>query len=416
MNRKPRFGSMNALCVWTRNAVTALALAACAGGAGAQVSDGVVKIAISNDQSGIFSAAGGFGAVIAARMAVEDAGGTVLGKPIEVVFADNQSKPDIGVSIARRWFDAERVDVIIDGGNSAVGMALQAVAKEKNKLFLISGSGTTALTNQNCMATGFQWSWDTYALAAGTANAMVKQGSDSWFFITADYTFGQLLEAQSSEVVKANNGKVVGSVRHPFNNPDYSSLLMQAQSSGAKVVALANAGGDTQTAIKQAQEFGLTKGGQKLAALFMNITDIDALGLQSAQGLIITTSFYWDRNEETRKFSRRFMERQKAAPTFLQAGAYSAVAHYLKAVKAAGTDETKAVAAAMRKMKINDPMTENGWIREDGRVMRDFYLVQVKTPAESKGRWDYYKMLATIPAEQAALPLSRSECPLVTKR
>ncbi len=411
-------GSGTVKALRSRSGMLAGALAALlyAGCAAAQVSDGVIKIAISNDQSGIFSAAGGFGAVIAARMAVEDAGGKVLGRPVEVVFADNQSKPDIGVSIARRWFDAEHVDVIVDGGNSAVGMAIQAVAKEKNKLFLISGSGTTALTNENCSPTGFQWSWDTYALAAGTANAMVKQGLDSWFFITADYTFGQLLEAQSSEVVKANKGKVVGSVRHPFNNPDYSSLLLQAQSSGAKVVALANAGGDTQTAIKQAQEFGLTKGGQKLAALFMNITDIDALGLPSAQGLIITTSFYWDRNDETRKFSRRFMEKQKAVPTFLQAGAYSAVSHYLKAVKAAGTDETKAVAAAMRKMKINDPMTENGWIREDGRVMRDFYLVQVKTPQESKGRWDYYKMLATIPAEQAAIPLSHSKCPLVAKR
>lgn len=381
----------------------------------AQISDNVVKIGINNDQSGIFSAAGGFGVVVAARMAVEDFGGTVLGKPIEIVFADNQSKPDIGVSTTRRWFDTEKVDTVVDGGSSAVGMAIQAVAKEKNKLFLISGSGTTALTNQNCSATGFQWSWDTYALAAGTANAMVKQGLDSWYFISADYTFGQLLEAQAREVVVANKGKIIGSVRHPFNNPDYSSFLMQAQSSGAKVVALANAGGDTTAAIKQAQEFGLTKGGQKLAALFMNITDVDALGLQSAQGLIITTSFYWDRNEESRKFGRRFMERQKAAPTFLQAGAYSAVMHYLKAVKAAGTDETKAVAEQMRKLKINDPMTENGYIREDGRVMRDFYLVQVKTPAESKGRWDYYKMLATIPADQAALPLARSECPLVRK-
>jgi len=227
-------GTVKALRVRSRMLACALAAMVYAGGAAAQVSDGVVKIAISNDQSGIFSAAGGFGVVIAARMAVEDAGGAVLGKPVEVVFADNQSKPDIGVSIARRWFDAERVDVIVDGGNSAVGMALQAVAKEKNKLFLISGSGTTALTNQNCSANGFQWSWDTYALAAGTANAMVKQGSDTWFFITADYTFGQLLEAQSSEVVKANKGRVIGSVRHPFNNPDYSSLLLQAQSSGQR--------------------------------------------------------------------------------------------------------------------------------------------------------------------------------------
>ena len=396
--------------------VVAGALALAPALAAAQISDNVVKIAISNDQSGIYSAAGGYGVVVAAQMAVEDAGGTVLGRPVQVIFADNQSKPDIGVSIARRWLDAEQVDVIVDGGNSAVGMAIQAVTREKNKLFLISGSGTTALTNKNCSPTGFQWSWDTFGLAAGTANALVKQGLDSWFFITADYTFGQLLQEQAAEIVKANGGKVVGSVKHPFNASDFSSLLLQAQSSGAKVVALANAGGDTTTAIKQAQEFGLTKSGQqKLAALFMNITDVDALGLQSAQGLIITTSFYWDRTEEARKFGRRFMEKQKNAPTFLQAGAYSAVSHYLKAVKEAGTDDTTKVAAVMRKNRINDPMTENGWIREDGRVMRDFYLVQVKTPAESKAPWDFYKMLATIPAEQAALPLAKSECPLVKK-
>ncbi len=386
-----------------------------AGSAAAQVSNDVVKLAVTNDQSSIYSAAGGYGAVVAAQMAAEDAGGSVLGKKIEIVFADNQNKPDIGVGIVRRWLDNENVDVIVDGGNSAVGMAVQAVTREKNKLFLISGSGTHALTNQNCSPTGFQWSWDTYGVAAGTAAELMKQKLDTWFFITADYTFGHLLEAQATEVVQKNGGKVLGSVRVPFNTPDFSSYLLQAQASGAKVVALATAGGDTTTALKQAREFGLTKTGQKVASLFMNITDVDALGLETAQGLIVTTSFYWDRTEAARTFSKRFFERHKKMPTFLTAGAYSAVTHYLKAVKEVGTDDTEKVAAQMRKTKINDPMTENGWIREDGRVMRDFYVVQVKTPAESKAPWDYYKVIGTVPAEEAALPLSRSECKLVKK-
>jgi branched-chain amino acid transport system substrate-binding protein len=385
------------------------------GPASGQVSNDVVKLGVTNDQAGIYSAAGGFGAVIAARMAVEDFGGTVLGKKIEVVFADNQNKPDIGVAIVRRWIDNENVDAIVDGGSSAVGMAIQPVTRDTNRIFLISGSGTHALTNQNCSPTGFQWSWDTYGVAAGTAAELMKQKLDTWFFITADYTFGHLLEAQATEVVQKNGGKVLGSVRVPFNTADFSSYLLQAQTSGAKVIALATAGGDTTNALKQAHEFGLTKMGQKVAALFMNITDVDALGLEIAQGLIITTSFYWDRTEASRAFSKRFFEKHKKMPTFLTAGAYSAVTHYLKAVQAAGTDDTAKVAEQMRKTKINDPMTENGWIREDGRVMRDFYVVQVKTPAESKGPWDYYKVIGTVPAEEAALPLSRSECKLVKK-
>jgi branched-chain amino acid transport system substrate-binding protein len=407
MRDEKRFAATALLVVGT--------LMAGAGAAPAQVSNDVVKLAVTNDQSSIYSAAGGYGAVIAAQMAAEDAGGTVLGKKIEIVFADNQNKPDVGVSIVRRWLDNENVDVIVDGGNSAVGMAVQAVTREKKKLFLISGSGTHALTNQNCSATGFQWSWDTYGVAAGTATELMKQKLDTWFFITADYTFGHLLEAQATEVVQKHGGKVLGSVRVPFNTPDFSSYLLQAQASGAKVVALATAGGDTTTALKQAREFGLTKSGQKVASLFMNITDVDALGLETAQGLIITTSFYWDRTEASRAFSKRFFERHKKMPTFLTAGAYSAVTHYLKAVKETGTDDTEKVAAQMRKSKINDPMTENGWIREDGRVMRDFYVVQVKTPAESKAPWDYYKIIGTVPAEEAALPLSRSECNLVKK-
>lgn len=399
----------------TRIAAALLAAVTLTGAAYAQVSNDVVKLGVTNDQASIYSAAGGFGAVVATRMAIEDFGGTVLGKKIEVVFADNQNKPDIGVSIVRRWLDTENVDVIVDGGSSAVGMAVQAVTREQNKLFLISGSGTHALTNQNCSATGFQWSWDTYGVAAGTATELMKQNLGTWFFITADYTFGHLLEAQATEVVQKHGGKVLGSVRVPFNTSDFSSFLLQAQTSGAKVIALATAGGDTTNALKQAREFGLANRGQKVAALFMNITDVDALGLEAAQGLIITTSFYWDRTEASRDFSKRFFEKHKRMPTFLTAGAYSAVTHYLKAVKEAGADDTTKVAEQMRKTKINDPMTENGWIREDGRVMRDFYVVQVKTPAESKYPWDYYKIIGTVPAEEAALPLSRSECKLVKK-
>jgi branched-chain amino acid transport system substrate-binding protein len=388
---------------------------ACASPTFAQVSDDAVKIGVTNDQAGIYSAAGGMGAVIGAQMAVEDFGGKVISKPIVVLSADNQNKPDVGAALVRNWIDNEHVDVIVDGGNSSVGMAVQEVTRAKNKLFLISGSGTNALTNKACSPVGFQWSWDTYGLSAGTATALVKKGLDTWFFITADYTFGHILEGQAADVVKKNGGKVLGSVRHPFNTSDFSSFLLQAQASGAKVIALANAGGDAVNAIKQAREFGLTKGGQTLAALLLNITDVHALGLETAQGLVITTSFYWDRTDESRKFAKRFMAKQNNAPTFLQAGAYSAVSHYLKAVQAAGTDETNAVAAQMKKTKINDAMTENGWIRDDGKVMRDMYVVQVKTPAESKGPWDYYKILATVSAEDAALPLSQSECPLVKK-
>ena len=373
--------------------------------ASAQVSNDVVKLGVTNDQASIYSAAGGFGSVIAARMAAEDFGSTVLGKKIEIVFADNQNKPDIGVAIARRWIDTENVDAIVDGGSSAVGMAIQPVTRDTNKIFLISGSGTHALTNQNCSPTGFQWSWDTYGVAAGTATELMKQKLDTWFFITADYTFGHLLQAQATEVVEKHGGKVVGSVRVPFNTADFSSFLLQAQASGAKVIALATAGGDTTNAIKQAREFGLDKRGQKVAALFMNITDVDALGLEAAQGLIITTSFYWDRTEASRAFSKRFFAQHNRMPTFLTAGAYSAVTHYLKAVQAAGTDDTAKVVEQMRKTKINDPMTENGWIREDGRVMRDFYVVQVKKPEESKYPWDYYQILAKISGEDAFGPI-----------
>ena len=402
-------------CLARQVSVLVVAMAALTIPAAAQVSDGVVKLGVTNDQASIYSAATGIGVVIAAQMSAEDFGGTVLGKKIEIVSADNQNKPDVGVGIVNRWLDTEHVDVIVDGGSSAVGMAVQAVTREKNKLFLITGSGTTALTNDNCSPVGFQWAWDTYGLASSTATALTKQGLDSWFFITADYIAGHTLEAQASETAQRYGAKVLGSVRAPFNTTDFGSYLLQAKASGAKVVGLANAGEDATTSIKQAHEFGLTNSGQKLAALFLNVTDVHALGLETTQGLIVTTPFYWDRTDASRAFGKRFLERAKNAPTFLQAGAYSAVLHYLKAVKEAGTDATDAVAAQMKKMKINDPMTENGWIREDGRVMRDYYVVQVKTPAESSRPWDYYKVISTVAAEDAALPLSRSTCKLVKK-
>ncbi len=386
-----------------------------AAGATAQVSDDVVKIAVTNDQSSIYSAATGTGVNVAAQLAIDDFGGTVLGKKIELVSADNQNKPDIGVGIVRRWLDNEKVDVIVDGGSSAVGMAIQGVTREKNKLFLINGSGTTAIVNDNCSPIGFQWSWDTYGMAAGTATALAKAGNDSWFFITADYTAGHAIAQQAGDVAQKNGGKVLGEVRHPFNSPDFSSFLLQAQQSKAKVVALANFGGDTQTAIKQANEFGIAKGGQKLAALFLDVTDINSLGLDVAQNLVITVPFYWDRTDASRGYAKRFMEKAKNAPTFLQSGPYSAVTHYLKAVKEAGTDDTDKVAAKMRAMKINDATTENASIREDGRVMRDFYVFQVKTPAESKGPWDFLKQIGTVNATDAAMPLSASTCKLVKK-
>ena len=372
-----------------------------------------LRLGLTNDQSSIYAAAGGPGAAIAAQLAIEELGGTVLGRPIELLVADNQNKPDLGAAIARNWIDNNQVAAIVDGGSSAVGVAIQQVTREKDRVFLITGSGTTALTNEACSPTGFQWSWDTAGLAAGTATALVKQGLDTWFFLTADYTFGHVLEKQAADIVTANGGRVLGSLRHPFNTSDFSSYLLQAQSSGAKVIALANAGGDAVNAVKQAHEFGLTARGQRLAALLLNITDVHAIGLPTAQGLLVTTPFYWDRTPESRAFAKRFMARAPNAPTFIQSGAYSAVLHYLRAVQKAGTDETAAVVAAMRATPVHDAVVENGRIREDGRVMRDYYVVQVKQPAEQQAPWDYYRIIETVPAESAALPLSASACKLL---
>jgi branched-chain amino acid transport system substrate-binding protein len=389
--------------------------AAAAGAAQAQVSDDVVKIGVLNDQSGLYADLGGQGSVEAARLAIADAGGTVSGKKIEVIFADHQNKPDVGASIARQWFDVDKVDAIFDVPNSGVALAVQGVAKDKNRVVMFSGPATSDLTGKQCSPTGVHWTYDTYALAHGTGGAVVKQGGDSWFFLTADYAFGHALERDTSEVVKANGGKVLGAVRHPLNTPDFSSYLLQAQASKAKVVGLANAGGDTINAVKQAAEFGIVQGGQSLAGLLIFLSDVHSLGLKTAQGIQFTESFYWDQNDETRAFAKRFFEKTQRQPTMVQAGVYGAVRHYLQAIKDTGTDDAATVVKKMKEMPVNDFMTKNGKIREDGRVIRDFYLFEVKKPADSKGPWDYYKQLAVIPADQAVRPLSESECPLVKK-
>lgn len=383
----------------------------------AQVSDDVVKIGVLDDMSGPYADIQGPGDVVAVKMAVEDFGGKVNGKPIEVVSADVQLKADVGSAIARRWYDVEKVDAIFGLGTSAVALAVQAIAQEKNKVSIATSVGSTALTGKACSPNGIHWVYDTYALAKGTATAIMKQGGgDTWFFITADYAFGQSLESDTAAIVRQNNGKVLGSVRAPVNSSDFSSFLLQAQSSKAQVIGLANAGADTINAIKNASDFGIVAGGQKLAGLLVLITDIHSIGLKDAQGLLFTEAYYWDQNDETRAFAKRFAERHGGKPpTMFQAGIYSAAMHYLKGIKASGTDEAKAVIAEMKKTPVNDFMTKNGSIREDGRMMRDMYLLQAKKPSESKSEWDLMKVVATIPAEQAFRPLSESECPLIKK-
>jgi branched-chain amino acid transport system substrate-binding protein len=397
--------------------VLGLAAVGClaAGVAQAQISDDVVKIGVLTDMSSLYSDLAGPGSIIAAKMAVADFGGKVAGKPIEIITADHLNKPDVGSNIARQWIDQDHVDAIVDVPTSSVALAVQEVTKDKGKIFLMSGPASSDLTGKACSPTGVHWTYDTFALAQGTGGALVKQGGDTWFFITADYAFGQALERDTTNVVTKAGGKVVGGVRAPLNSPDFSSFLLQAQTSKAKVIGLANAGGDTDNSIKQASEFGIMSGGQKLAGLLVFISDVNSLGLQTAQGLVLTEAFYWDQNDETRAWSKRFMAEAKKPPTMVQAGVYGEVTHYLKAIEAAKTDESKAVMAKMREMPINDFMTKNGKLREDGRVMRDMYLFQVKAPSESKYQYDYYKQLAVIPAEQAFRPLSESECPLVKK-
>jgi len=379
----------------------------------AQISDDIVKIGVLNDMSGLYADLGGQGSVEAARMAIADFGGTVNGKKIELVSADHQNKPDVGGAIARQWYDNDGVDVIVDVPTSSVALAVQDVARERKKVFLISGAASSDLTGKACSPTGIHWTYDTVALANGTGSAVVKAGGDSWFFITADYAFGHALERDTAAVVTASGGKVLGSVKVPLNTPDFSSYLLQAQASKAKIVGLANAGGDTINSIKQAAEFGLVEGGQKLAGLLVFVTDINSLGLKTANGLQLTEAFYWDQNDETRAWSKRFMEKINHQPTMVQAGVYGAITHYLNAIKATGSDDGLTVVKKMKETPVNDFMTKNGKIQESGRLIRDMYLFEVKKPAESKGPWDYYKQIATIPGEQAFKRPGGNECPLV---
>lgn len=393
-------------------AAVATAAAALFGAAQAQISDDVVKIGVIVDMTGVYSANGGVGVVRAVEMAVKDFGGRVQGKPIEIVSADYQNKVDIAASKARQWYDIDKVDLIIESTDSAAAIAMQKVAAEKKKPIIFAGSATTALTNAECSAYGIHWVYDTYALATGTGRAVMEEGGDSWYFLTADYAFGKALENDTSNVVKSMGGKIVGASRHPLNASDFAAFLLQAQSSGAKVVGLANAGKDTQNAIRQATEFGLPKK-QMLATLLVFDTDIKGLGLPASQGIVYTTAFYWDQNAETRAFGNRFHAIHKGMPTMIHAGAYSAAMHYLKALDARKTDAPDTVLAQMRQTPVNDFFAKDGVIRKDGRMVHDMYLAEVKKPSESKGDWDIANIKRTIPGAQAFMPLTASTCPLV---
>ncbi len=382
--------------------------------AAADYSDGVVKIGVLTDLSGQLTDSTGKGSILAAQMATEDFG-AIDGTKVEVISADHQNKADIGAAKARQWYDVDKVDVIVDIPNSAVALAVQQITKDKDKIALFSSPASSDLTGKACTPNGIHWTYDTYALAHVTAEAVAASGAKKWSFLTSDYAFGHALERDTASVVTANGGQVVGSVKMPANTPDYSSFLLQAQSSGADVVALATAGTDTQNALKQAGEFGLTQGGQKMAALLLADTEVNALGLETTKGVMLTAPFYWAMNDDTKAFAKRFFAKHKAMPTFYQAGVYSAVLHYLKAVKAGQTDKSETVLKTMRDTPINDFMTKNGKIREDGRVIRDMYLFQVKTPAESKEPWDYYNLVSTVSGDKAARPLAESECTLVKK-
>lgn len=373
------------------------------------------RIGAMVDMSGIYSAHGGPGMVTAVQMAVDDFGGKVLDRPIEVLSANYQNKVDIASARAREWYDRDNVQMIIESTDSGAALALQKLGLERKRITIFSGSASSALTNAECSPYGIHYVYDTYALSHGTGLAITKAGGDSWFFITADYAFGHALEKDTAEVVKQNGGTVLGQVRAPLNTPDFSSFLLQAQASKAKVIGFANAGTDTQNAVRQANEFGITQGGQKLATLLVFLHDIKGLGLTAAQGLQFTNGFYWDYNDETRAFAKRFYEKHKGQPSMVQAGAYSATLHYLKAIAAAGTDNTDAIAAKMKEMPINDFFAKNGVIRADGRMVHEMYLAEAKKPSESKNEWDLLKINAVIPGDKAYRPLSESVCPLVKK-
>ncbi|GAB1583075.1 ABC transporter substrate-binding protein [Phyllobacterium phragmitis] len=381
----------------------------------AEISDGKVKIGILNDQSGVYADFGGKWSYEAAKMAAEDFGGKVLDAPIEIITADHQNKPDIASNIARQWYDTEQVDSIMELTTSSVALAVQGLSKEKKKVTISTGPATTELTGKQCSPYGFHWAYDTHALAVGTGGALVEQGGDSWFFLTADYAFGYSLEDQTSKFVKSKGGQVLGAVRHPLATTDYSSFLLQAQASGAKVIGLANAGLDTSNAIKQAAEFGIVAGGQRLAALLFTLAEVHGLGLEAAQGLTLTEGFYWDRDDQSREFGRKFFERTGRMPNMVQAGTYSAVTQYLKAIQAAGTDESEAVAKKLHEMPVEDVFARGGKVQANGRMVYDMYLMEVKKPEESKEPWDYYKVLATIPGDQAYLSAEESGCPLVSQ-
>jgi branched-chain amino acid transport system substrate-binding protein len=375
-----------------------------------------IKIGVLNDRSGTYADLSGEGSAVAARMAIEDFGAAAKGLNVEVVAADHQNKPDIASNVARQWIDEDGVDVIADVPTSSAALAVAEIVREKDKIFLISGAAASDLTGEKCSPNTVHWTYDTWSLAHGTGAAMVGQGGDTWFFLTADYAFGHALERDTAAVVEESGGKVLGAVRHPFPGQDFSSFLLQAQGSGAKVIGLANAGADTTNAIKQAHEFGITAGGQNLAGLLIFITDVHALGLETAAGLVLTEAFYWDLNDQTREWSKRFAEKHNGAmPTMVQAGVYASVLHYLKAVEAAGTKESKAVIAKMKEMPSEDPLFGKGQVRQDGRHVHDMYLFQVKNAADSKGAWDYYNVLATIPTDKAFRPLADGKCPLVTQ-
>ena len=403
---------MNAL----KQSLLALAIAGTfvAGAAHAQISDNVIKIGVLSDMSSLYTDLAGAGSVLAAKMAVEDSGIEKRGYKVEFVSADHQNKPDVGSAIARQWYDTDKVDVIVDVPNSGVALAVSQITKDKGKVFLAVGPGSSDLTGKACSPNTVHWAYDTWMLANGTGTAITKQGGDTWFFITADYAFGQALERDTTAAVTKAGGKVLGGVRAPINNQDFSSFLLQAQSSKAKVIGLANAGGDTTNSIKQAAEFGIVKGGQSLAGLLVFLTDIHALGLNNAQGLIFTETFYWDMNDQTRAFSNRFAPQDKGIhPTMVHAGVYSSVLHYLKAVEALKSDDGTKVVAKMKELPTDDPLFGKGSIRVDGRKIHPAYLVEVKKPAESKAPWDYYKIRATIPADQAFRPLADGGCSLV---
>lgn len=379
----------------------------------AEISNGAIKIGVLTDMSGPYADNVGAGAVLAARMAVEDFGGKVAGVPVEVVSADHQNKADVGSAIARSWYDVEGVDMITEVVSSAVALAVQQLAREKNKALVATGPGTPDLTGKACSPNGVHWAYDNFALANVATGPLVNQGQKTWYFLTADYTFGHALESEATKVILKSGGKVLGSVKHPLNNLDFSSHLLQAQASKAQVIGLANAGADMTNALKQANEFGIQQGGQKMSALLVNLPDIHALGLKSAQGLMFADSFYWDMNDATRAWSKRFMERFNGrAPGSLQAAVYGAVTHYLKAVAATKSDAGDVVNKEMRKMPIQDFYTDNASIREDGRVLRNMYLLQVKAPDESKYPWDYYKVLKTIPGDLAFRQMQDGNCPL----